>query len=118
MPVRYGGATIGALSRVRWTLGSSPIPMSSGGRGADDGGGGRGAGRRRRSLARRRGPSADAGNELLGVSAAMAEVRRAVERAATAPFPVLIEGESGSGKELVARAIHDAARGATGRSAR
>jgi transcriptional regulator with PAS, ATPase and Fis domain len=36
----------------------------------------------------------------------MVEVRRSVERAAAAPFAVLIEGESGSGKELVARAIH------------
>jgi transcriptional regulator with PAS, ATPase and Fis domain len=36
----------------------------------------------------------------------MVDVRRAVERAATAPFPVLIEGESGSGKELVAKALH------------
>jgi DNA-binding NtrC family response regulator len=44
--------------------------------------------------------------ELVGPSAAMAEVRRAVARAATAPFSVLIEGESGSGKELVARALH------------
>jgi two-component system, NtrC family, response regulator AtoC len=44
--------------------------------------------------------------ELIGSSAAMAEVRRAVTRAAAAPFSVLIEGESGSGKELVARALH------------
>ena len=44
--------------------------------------------------------------ELVGSSAAIAEVRRAVSRAATAPFSVLIEGESGSGKELVARALH------------
>ena len=44
--------------------------------------------------------------ELVGMSVAMAEVRRAVVRAAAAPFSVLIEGESGVGKELVARAIH------------
>jgi DNA-binding NtrC family response regulator len=44
--------------------------------------------------------------ELVGASAAIAEVRRAVTRAAGAPFSVLIEGESGSGKELVARALH------------
>jgi DNA-binding NtrC family response regulator/tetratricopeptide (TPR) repeat protein len=43
---------------------------------------------------------------LLGVSAVMRELRRSVERAAAAPFAVLIDGESGSGKELVARAIH------------
>jgi DNA-binding NtrC family response regulator len=44
--------------------------------------------------------------ELVGVSDAINEVRRAVTRAASAPFAVLIEGESGAGKELVARAIH------------
>ena len=33
-------------------------------------------------------------------------MRDAIRRAALAPYPVLIEGESGSGKELVARAIH------------
>jgi transcriptional regulator with PAS, ATPase and Fis domain len=44
--------------------------------------------------------------ELIGVSAMMADVRRAIERAARAPFAVLIEGESGVGKELAARAIH------------
>lgn len=44
--------------------------------------------------------------ELIGVSTAMADVRRAIGRAAKAPFGVLIEGESGVGKELVARAIH------------
>ena len=44
--------------------------------------------------------------ELVGASAVMADVRRAVSRAASAPFAVLIEGESGVGKELVARAIH------------
>jgi DNA-binding NtrC family response regulator/tetratricopeptide (TPR) repeat protein len=44
--------------------------------------------------------------ELVGRSAAIEELRRAVGRAAAAPFAVLIEGESGVGKELVARAIH------------
>jgi DNA-binding NtrC family response regulator len=44
--------------------------------------------------------------ELIGVSAEMGDVRRAIARASTAPFAVLVEGESGSGKELVARAIH------------
>jgi DNA-binding NtrC family response regulator len=44
--------------------------------------------------------------ELVGASRAIDEVRRAVTRAAGAPFAVLIEGESGVGKELVARAIH------------
>ena len=44
--------------------------------------------------------------ELVGDSRAMLDVRDAVVRAAASPFPVLIEGESGVGKELVARAIH------------
>jgi hypothetical protein len=46
--------------------------------------------------------------DLVGVSAAMEDVRKAIARAASAPFTVLLEGESGSGKELVARAIHRA----------
>jgi DNA-binding NtrC family response regulator len=57
---------------------------------------------RRRLAALRSGPLAD----LVGTSAGMEAVRHAVTRAAASPFPVLIEGESGSGKELVARAIH------------
>ena len=44
--------------------------------------------------------------ELVGVGASMIDVRKAIARAALAPFAVLIEGESGVGKELVARAIH------------
>jgi DNA-binding NtrC family response regulator len=56
-------------------------------------------------------PSQDAssgGAELIGTSAAIQEVRRSIARAANAPFTVLIEGESGAGKELVATAIHRA----------
>ena len=44
--------------------------------------------------------------ELLGASESMANVRKAIVRAAAAPFAVLIEGESGVGKELAARAVH------------
>jgi DNA-binding NtrC family response regulator len=55
---------------------------------------------------RRRVPIAPAAEDLLGVSEAMRDVRRAIESAAAAPYAVLVEGESGSGKELVARAVH------------
>src|SRR5688500_11681252 len=44
--------------------------------------------------------------EIVGGSAALDQLRRSIVRAAGAPFAVLIEGESGVGKELVARAIH------------
>jgi transcriptional regulator with GAF, ATPase, and Fis domain len=43
---------------------------------------------------------------MLGVSAQMTTLRETIARVADAPFHVLIEGESGSGKELVARALH------------
>jgi transcriptional regulator with PAS, ATPase and Fis domain len=61
-------------------------------------------------LIEREGVSAtpDAAFDLVGVSPAIEEVRKAVARAANAPFTVLLEGESGSGKELVARAVHRA----------
>jgi len=44
--------------------------------------------------------------EMAGSSAAVVELRQSVVCAASAPFPVLIQGESGSGKELVAKSIH------------
>jgi len=43
---------------------------------------------------------------LLGQSAAMTTLRALIEQFAGSPFPVLIEGESGSGKELVAQCLH------------
>ncbi len=44
--------------------------------------------------------------ELLGDSPAMRELFRAVGRLSQAPLSVLIAGETGTGKELVARALH------------
>ncbi len=46
-------------------------------------------------------------NKLLGTSSAMREVRALITRVARSQAPVAITGESGSGKELAARAIHD-----------
>ena len=43
---------------------------------------------------------------LAGSSAAMAEVRALIERVARSQAPVYLHGESGSGKELAARMIH------------
>jgi transcriptional regulator with PAS, ATPase and Fis domain len=95
VPIRYGGAVIGAMA-ARWRLGRSPdvsravsmltmaataaAPLVSS------------------LLAGRLPAGTPAASALLGVSAAMADLRRTTERAATAPFAVLIEGESGSGK--------------------
>jgi DNA-binding NtrC family response regulator/tetratricopeptide (TPR) repeat protein len=102
-PVQYGSAPIAALC-ARWTVGSTydlaratgvltmaataAAPVVSA------------------ALARRNHPPVAALSGLLGVTPVMMELRRAIERAAAAPFAVLIDGESGSGKELVARAIH------------
>ena len=105
-PVRYGGAVIGALA-ARWPLGN-PYELS-------------GAGAVLTTvataiapvvsgvMARRAIQAAQAGSGLgglLGLTAPMSDLRRDIERAAAAPFAVLIEGESGSGKELVAKAVH------------
>lgn len=44
---------------------------------------------------------------LLGNTMPMEKLRRQIAQFAHSPFPVLVQGESGSGKELVARALHD-----------
>ncbi len=44
---------------------------------------------------------------LIGVSAPMRTVHELIRKATDRPFPVLILGETGTGKELVARCIHN-----------
>jgi DNA-binding NtrC family response regulator len=101
--VEYGGKAIAALC-ARWTIGTtedlsraaavlsmaavaaSPLVAAF--------------------LARQSQPVVTPALEFLGVTPGILDLRRDIERAAAAPFAVLIQGESGSGKELVARAIH------------
>jgi DNA-binding NtrC family response regulator/tetratricopeptide (TPR) repeat protein len=105
-PVRYAGGVIGAVvcrwpadalvdaSRVACLLSAAAAATAP---------------HVRSLLDRRETPHGEAAHEetdLVGVSEAIQSLRKAALRAAAAPFPVLIEGESGSGKELVARAIH------------
>lgn len=106
-PVRYGSQVVGAVW-CRWAIGAAVV--------AHDIGvilrlSATASAPALYELAERlRAPDA-AGSlmpELIGDSAAMQQVRQAVLRAAASPFPVLIEGESGAGKELVARAVHAA----------
>ncbi len=52
-------------------------------------------------------PVAAGPSPLLGNSAAIEEVRQTVAKVARSQAPVYITGESGSGKELVARQIHE-----------
>jgi len=104
VPVRFGPRLLGALC-ARWPVDRTPpvdagdildlaaailAPRVEG----------------MQSVARETAAASTSIPELVGSSQAITEVRRAVTRAAAAPFAVLIEGESGVGKELVARAIH------------
>jgi DNA-binding NtrC family response regulator/tetratricopeptide (TPR) repeat protein len=103
-PVRYGQQAI-AVMCCRWTAGTMVDPdlsstlLRAGALAA--------AASVRSLLDRVLAPPVDiAPGDLVGSSPAAQALRDAIARAARAPFPVLIEGESGSGKELVARGIH------------
>lgn len=60
---------------------------------------------RRELAALRRGNSN--GGAFVGISSAAADIRRMLEDVAPGAAPVILEGESGSGKGVVARAIHE-----------
>ena len=51
---------------------------------------------------------ADSQTQLIGNSAVMHAIKEQILKYAQVPFPVLVEGESGVGKELVTKAICDA----------
>jgi two-component system nitrogen regulation response regulator NtrX len=44
-------------------------------------------------------------NFLIGVSPAIEKIRKQIERARTSPAPIVISGETGTGKDVVARAL-------------
>lgn len=51
--------------------------------------------------------AASAGTRLVGVSEPVQNLRRLIAKAARARAPVLIVGETGTGKELIARMLHE-----------
>jgi DNA-binding NtrC family response regulator len=58
--------------------------------------------------------SSDRFGDLIGTSRSMREVFGILERVAPTDITVLIQGETGTGKELAARAVHSRSRRATG----
>lgn len=67
-----------------------------------------------KSGARRR-PPPPATTEPFVESGAMREILTQLERAANSKIPVLLQGETGTGKEVIARAMHDRSERRTGR---
>ncbi len=65
---------------------------------------------RRREGAAARGPAADPFEAIVGTSRALRELVDLVRRVAETDSTVLVTGETGTGKELVGRAIHRASR--------
>ena len=61
--------------------------------------------RREQAMQASTGDSAESG-ELVGISTSMREVHKRIGLAAASEAPVLILGETGTGKEMVARALH------------
>jgi len=55
-------------------------------------------------------PRRDGAAPLIGSTPIMASLRSSIERVAVTDFTILLEGESGVGKELVARQIHELSR--------
>ncbi len=66
-----------------------------------------------RTLAQHAAANDAAYNEILGVSPAIERVRQRIDQVAATDSTVLIMGETGTGKELVARAIHQRSSRAT-----
>ena len=67
-----------------------------------------------RALSEGADPFRDVAPEMIGRSAAMTRIRRQIEGAARCDLNVLITGETGTGKELTARAIHACSHRSTG----